>query len=426
MNRLHTVVSGDTLVKISVKYFGTYTKWKSIMISNPQLSGRKKSSDGVPLIFPGDILIVPQEDEIPAKVTNATPVVIDEASEQDISIFVDGKLYTGFDGYTLGFPIDSLDVFSFSAPWQDEKAELRKAFLPFQFKKASVYFEKKLLFCGQLLTSAPEVSPDSKTITIEGFPLCGVLNDCDIPLSLYPVSYSGMTLEQITQNVCGAFGIPVEFATASGEAFEKVEYEPGTKVLDFFKKLAEQRGLIFTNTETGGLKFFKPTVKPVTASFKEGELPFVSCKPTFSSQNMFSHLTGFTKTDNENAAQQYTYENQYLIKAGVFRPTSFTVSDADGTGIEAAVLAKAGQMYAECMSYELTVVGCKDKSGNLYQKGMSISVTAPGAMIYRETKFQVKNVTIKRSDTEGTQTTFSLILPGAMTGTIPEVLPWEE
>lgn len=426
MNKVHTVVSGDTLVKISVKYFGTYNKWRSILNSNPQLSGRKTSSDGVPLIFPGDTLIIPQDIDVPAKVINAVPVVLDEASEQDISIFVDGKLYTGFDGYTLSFPLDSLDAFSFSAPWQDEIEELRKVFLPFQFKQATVYFDKKILFCGQLLTSAPEVSPDSKRITIQGFPLCGTLNDCSIPLSLYPVSFSNLTLEQIVSNVCDAFGIAYEFSEASGDVFEKVEYEPGNKILDFFKKLSEQRGLIFTNTETGGLKFFKPKVESVSAVFKEGELPFISCKPNFNAQGMFSHITGFTKTDNERDAEQFTYENSYLIKAGVFRPTSLVISDADGGGIEKAVLAKAGQMYSGCMSYELTVVGCLDAEGKLYRKGMSISVYAPGAMIYRETKFQVKAVTIKRSDTEGTQTTFSLILPGALDGMLPEVLPWEE
>lgn len=40
---------------------------------------------------------------------------------------------------------------------------------------------------------------------------------------------------------------------------------------------------------------------------------------------------------------------------------------------------------------------------------MSVSVYAPGAMIYRETKFQVEKVELIRSDTEGNQAVLSLI-----------------
>ena len=75
---------------------------------------------------------------------------------------------------------------------------------------------------------------------------------------------------------------------------------------------------------------------------------------------------------------------------------SFVCEDVDKNGLESAVKAKAGQMYVNCCSYELTVYGCTDKDGDIFTKGMSISVYAPSAMIYRETKFQVKELEIKR------------------------------
>ena len=143
-------------------------------------------------------------------------------------------------------------------------------------------------------------------------------------------------------------------------------------------------------------------------------------------QEMYSHLTGFTKTDKKNNAAQFTYENKFLIKNGVFRPLSFVCEDVDSTGLENAVKAKAGQMFVNCCSYELTVYGCQDKDGDIFTKGMSVSVYAPSAMIYRETKFQVQELEIKRSDTEGVQTTFKLMLPDSINGTVPNVLPWEE
>ena len=83
-------------------------------------------------------------------------------------------------------------------------------------------------------------------------------------------------------------------------------------------------------------------------------------------------------------------------------------------------------MFVNCCSYTLTVYGCTDRDGDIFHKGMSVSVYAPSALIYRPTKFQVSEIEIKKSDSEGVQTTFSLILPDSINGTIPSVLPWEE
>lgn len=426
MSRSYVVKSGDTLSQIAFTQMGASQKWIKIKDANPILLTRKKASDGSPVIYVGDVLIVPEEAIKSDRIVSDIPVKLNMESEEDISILINGKLYTGFTGYRLVFNTDTMDVFSFSAPWDDTSKELHEAFKPFRFSRCVVYYDKKLVFAGTLLTSAPEVSPDSKTITIQGYPLCGVLNDCCIPATKYPPAYNGLNIQQIASDITEPFGITCNFDSVPGEAFTSVEYEPSKKVLEFLQGLATQRGFLFTNNEQGMLKFWKPKVEPVTASFTEGELPFVSCKPNFNAQSMYSHITGYSKTDVTQNAGAYTYQNMYLISKGVFRPYSFTSKDGSAMSIEAETKAEAGKMFASCMTYELVVEGHKDRLGNLYRKNMSVSVYAPGAMIYRETKFQVDKVELVRSDTEGNQTVLSLILPGSRNGELPGVLPWEE
>lgn len=422
----HTVKAGDTLAAIASKYLSNASDWTKIRDANPILANRKKASDGSPIIYPGDVLIIPQKISVPANVISQVPQILDYEAEQDISILINGKLYTGFTGYRLQFNSDSLDAFSFSAPWDDQDKALHEAFKPFRFSRCSVYYDRNLVFAGILLTSAPEVQPDSRTITIQGYPLCGVLNDTCLPQTKFPPSYNGLNLKQIADDCCNPFGVTTEFSSIPGDSFETVEYDPDKKILEFLKGLAEQRGFLFTNTNAGMLKFWKPAIEPVTATFKEGDVPFISCKPTFSVQSMYSHITGYTKTDAIYDPASYTYENMYLIKAGVLRPMSFVSSDGDPASIESEVKAKAGRMFASCVSYQITVAGHKDKFGNLYHKNMSVSVYAPGAMIYRETRFQVDKVELVRSDSEGNQAVMTLVLPGSREGKLPEVLPWEE
>ena len=44
--RSYTVKSGDTLNRISVRYYGTPQRWTEIVKANPQLAGRKLVYDG--------------------------------------------------------------------------------------------------------------------------------------------------------------------------------------------------------------------------------------------------------------------------------------------------------------------------------------------------------------------------------------------
>ena len=141
---------------------------------------------------------------------------------------------------------------------------------------------------------------------------------------------------------------------------------------------------------------------------------------------MYSHITGYTKTTKDSDSQKFTYENKLLIKKGVLRCLGQQIDDADGGTLEESVKALAGRMFAECVRYKLTVSGHRDKNGRLYRKNMAVSVYAPGAEIYRETKLLADEVTLTRDDRGGETTTFALVLPESRDGSLPEVFPWEE
>lgn len=429
MSKVHTVASGDLLWKISVKYYGIPGKWPEIVKANPQLAGRKTASDGSPVIKIGDNLIIPELLEakpVTAPVKAKQTIVLDENAKQDLALFCDGKRFTGFTGYTVVCSVDTFDAFSFSSVWDAENKDLRELFRPFTYKECEVYFDGDLIFKGRLLPAVPSVQPDSKTITVQGYPLCAVLNDSTLPDSLYPPEYNDLDLKQIAENIAGAFSVNVQTKADVGDSFKSVEISPEDKILDFLKKLAEQRGVFLSNAQDGSLLIWKPEQEKVSATFKEGEKPFISCVPTLDGQKMYSHVTGFTKVDADEDSEKYTFENDYLIKNGVLRCYSKVMQDVDSGGLENAVKAMAGRMFAGAVKYTLTVAGHRDKNGKLYRKNMMVSVLAPDAEIYKETKLQVDEVQLKRSDSEGEQTVFSLVIPGSRTGELSGGFAWEE
>jgi prophage tail gpP-like protein len=424
MSRSHKVEPGDTLGAISVKYLGGFSKWKKIVTANPQLSGRRAAADGSPLIYAGDILAIPDEDKSAIPPAPQTKAVELSAAERDISIVIDGYKFLGFTGYELNLSYDSFDSFSFTAPFDVASKAIAGVILPFAFKNCEVYYNGVLKLKGTLLTPDPELTGDAKEITLQGYPLCGILNDCTVPLAQYPAEYSGLDIKQIAGPVCDAYGIKVLFDGETGGPFTKVSIEPTEKVLDFLVKLSKQRSLLFTNNESGKLLFFTPKEEKAFATFEEGLLPLISIKPKFNAQAFYSHIIGFSKTDADHDAGQYIYENKYLTKKGITRCQTIIADDAEEGDLEAVVKAYAGRMFADCVSYELECEGHVNAGGGVFHKGMTVCVKAPGAMIRRETNFKARNIKLKRTK-EGKTTSMTLVLPGSYTGRIPEVLPWE-
>lgn len=425
MARTYTVKAGDTLEKISVKYYGSSARWTEIVKANPQLSGRKMAADGTPLIFAGDVLIIPGDAGSGSSAVKES-VVLDKNAPRDLGLKGTGKYFTGFTGFTLVRNVSGVDGFSFSAAWDASNAALRNAFRPFAYPVFDVYFDDDMVFTGCVMPPAPSVQPTAQVITVQGQPLCGVLIDSCLPPSLYPAEYSGLDLKQIAETVCEPFGVGVTVEGDVGAAFDKVDVGLDDKVWDFLSKLAEQRNMCLTNKADGSLLIYRPKTEAVSATFVQGEVPFISCAPDFDGQKMYSHVTGYTKTTKDADSQKYTYENKLLINRGILRCYGKQIDDAVEGTLEQSVKALAGKMFAECVKYRLTVSGHRDKNGKLYRENMAVSVKAPGAEIYRETKFLVDEVTLKRDDRSGETTEFLLVLPGSRDGSLTEVFPWEE
>lgn len=427
----HTVKSGETLGSIAVRHYGSWSAWTRIRDANAFLSGRKKSSDGSPLIYPGDILII-QKDNPPASEVRpeaAKVVALDGAKPDDFSVFVDGKVFTGFTNFRLQLNDDSFDAFSMSAPYDEEDMDLAALCAPFSYKDCDVYFAKKLVFSGKLLSSEVKISTNGNTIDFQGYPKCGILGDCPIPDSKYPPQYKGLTLAEIASQAADCFGVSAKVDGDAGAVFDDVSYEVGETIVSFLRKLSEQRGFVITNDEQGNLLFWNAKPCAPCLSIEEGDLRFLSCAPSWNAQDFFSSVTGYGKVGKEkdSAPEKYTWQNKYLLKRGVNRPFSFVVQDEEKAGgIEKATVTKAASMVCSCVSYQLKIFGVTDKDGNVFKKGCCVEVYAPHAQIRTKTKFQCAEIEMTRDDTNGTVTTMKLVLPGLRKNEIPEVFPWED
>ncbi len=342
---------------------------------------------------------------------------------EDVAILIDQQRWRAWQSVDITLELDSFASVTFTSPWEPERRAMRETFRPFSFKPLDVLIGGERLFTGTLVGVAPTVEPDSRTLQASGYSLPGVLVDAMEPASAFPLELSGLTLRQIAEKLVEPWGLSVQMEAPDGAPFRRVAINPDQRVYSFLVDLAQQRGLVISDTAEGGVRFLQssPGGEPV-AWLREGEQPLLNVSPSFDPQSYFSEITGLAKTRVGRGGTKYTVQNDRL--SGVLRPHTFTLGDTDGADVPAATRAKLGRMFGNALAVQADVPTWRTNDGALWQPNSTLILEAPGAMIFRETEFLIRTVTFHQ-EKKSQSATLGLVLPGAFSGEIPEVLPWD-
>ena len=410
MSRAYTTITGDTFAKISRKTYGSKDSAGLIARSNPGAAEP---------LTPGTILVVPDRPDAPSVTAQSAPA----DNPNEVALSVGGERFRFWNSVTISLAMDSLDAIEFSAPFEVNNEKFREVFRPLSFQDLSITVGGRLLFTGTMLTPKPATTPKSRTVSVTGYSKPGVLNDCTMPASAFPLEFNGQGLQEIAATVCAPFGLSVKFAADQGAVFERVAMEPGAKVFQFLADLARQRNLVISSTFAGGLlvQQSRSPGSPV-ARLQEGISPLLSVVPQYQAQQYYSHITGVLPATLGVGGSQFTVANPRLT--GVIRPFTFTLDDTLPADAKSAVDAKAGRMFANVVSYSISVVGWRDPQGDLWVPNRTIKLIAPGAMIYNEYEFVIRSVSLTRAG-DSESATMTLVVPGSFKGEIPEAMPWD-
>jgi prophage tail gpP-like protein len=341
-------------------------------------------------------------------------------SDNIIKLVVENSEFKFWSGFEITRSIDTLDTFSFSAPFA-ENASIKDVIKPLEFKPGQLYIDDELISTIVLVNPAPTVGSEENSISVDGYSKPGVLNDCSVAFENYPIEFNDQTLEQIAKTLCGFYGVDVQFNETSGAPFGKVKLEPGKTPFNFLIKLAKDRGFLISNTPDGKLLFWKLNQAARTTTLKEGHTPLLSVTPNINPQNYYSEITGLGTISYINETEAVTLNNPNL---DVKRPLVFkTKNKLTGADLQNAVKWKMGLMFANAIKYSASVQGIRDESGLIWEPNTYINLTAPKAYINNETKFVIQNLNLAKSEPEAT--TMDLVLPESYTGEIPSRLPWD-
>lgn len=412
MSTTYSTLKGDTFATIARQVYGLGDEGPRIARANP---GAQE-----PLNV-GTVLTIPTLTGLVNTIAHSTPF----ENLNEVALLVEGQRFRFWKSARFTRSIDNLDALSVVAPFDPTAPEQRAFFKPFQYREAAFVVGGETLFTGVLANTAPRINPDEYLINLSGYSLPGVLADCTPPASAYPLEFNGQTLQDIAKTLTAPFGLDVIFEAPVGPAFTRLAApETGTRVMDTLADLARKKGLVIGSSPRGALVFRQSAeIGEPVARLEQGAAPLVSASVNFDARQYYSSVTGIEPVIAGLAGSQFTVSNPRL--AGVLRPFTFTLSDVAPGEVANVVRAKAGRMFANMAAYTVVVATWRDSAGNLWEPNTTISLLAPGVMIYRPYSFLLRGVTFDR-DVNGETAILELIMPGTFAGALPEVLPWDE
>lgn len=411
MSTSYSTREGDTFDTVARIKYGSQARANFLRQANPGV---------VEPFRAGLVLNIPPDPTAPKNTLQQTTF----ENSDSVAIRVDGKQFNRWSQIIILDSIDSFSTFRLMAPFNSDDTEIRGVLVPMSFKSVEVLVGGLQRFTGTMVQVAPDVSPAGKVIVAEGYSTPGVLGDCTPSIESYPLEFKNKKFSQIAKRLCDPFGIKVIIDGAEGSTYLKVSIEPTAKIFSFLVKIAQQRGLVLTNNENGDLvaQNSKPAASPV-AVLEESKPPLLSVSPSFNPQNYFSHITCLGSASSGRKGASFTFPNSKLNAP--IRPLSFKAPDTLGANLEATTKAKMGRMFGDVVTYRAELATWRDPNGELWAPNTTISLEAPDAMIYKATLFLIKRVSFTKSDTLK-KAALTLVLPGAYSGEIPEVLPWDE
>lgn len=410
MSRSYMTQAGDTFDTVARKQYGDDLKASLIRRANPGATE--------PLVAGQTLVIPPDPTSQPAKASTTAA-----GAPNEVAISILGERFRFWVDVQITQAIDTVSVVEFTAPFTPEDAGFREKFRPFSYNPVDITVGGVTLFTGTMVVPTPVVSPTSRTVSVACYGRPGVLGDCTAPASAYPLQWDDSTIVVIAKDCAAFFGLDVQFDGDAGAAFERVALTPGGKVLTFLSDLAAQRGLALSDTPDGKVLFRRATSAgaPV-AALTEGLSPLISVQPMFSAQDYYSHVTGISPTIIGLAGTQFTVKNAKLADA--VRPYTFDSPDMLDADVQRSVDSKIGRMFANAISYEVEVATWRDQSGAIWTPNTLITLQAEGAMVYRRSTFLIRSVTLNKTPSSETAV-LNLILPGALAGEVPAVMPWD-
>lgn len=330
-----------------------------------------------------------------------------------------------FNNFTLNLKYDSIgSAFSFGFYFDPDNIEHKELACIGHFHTCQVYHNNELLLSGIILSEGFSSGPVRQLVSFSGYSLTGVLEDCQIPPSLYPLQSDGLTLRQIASKLIKPFNLSmvVDSAVASkmDAAYEKTTAKETDTIKGYLTELAAQKNILISHNEKGQLLFTEAKARQKSIFHFEENTPATSMSLSFNGQAMHSHITVIKQASSKGGnAGEVTIRNPYVAVSSVYRPKVITQNSGDDIDTtQAAKNALADELKNLSVSINTDRWEINNK---IIKPNNIISITNPEIYIYKKSDWFIEEVNLTGDNTK-TVATLKCTLPEVYNNQTPKYL----
>ena len=410
----YTVRSGDTLRVIARQAYGNDRSTLIVRSNSRLLAGRDVSREGLPFIFPGDIL------EIPAlNVPGAPPITADFDTE--VTAVVAGRELRGVVASHIERALNSIaDGFVFSAPFDYRDRELVDAFRPFGYQGVTLYIGGAAYITGRIMRPSFKIENDGLVVTSEARTIPGDMIECTGANE--SIERGGRRLLQIAEEVAQSYGLRAFSTHGNSDVIPHAVQEVTENDFTFLSRLASQCGFLLTTSNDGNLLFTRAAVNEApVAALRVGEYPVLSAEASYDATKRHSTWFGYAEVAGLPPARATLRDTAVRVH----RPFAFSADESTSATIADAVRWRMAKSVADSVAITVTVAGWRIPGGELWRENVKVTLWAPHVCIFSETPMIVASVNLTKGEDGGDQAVLMLVPPGAYTLDMPKSYPWD-
>ena len=422
----YTVVYGDTIRNIERAAYGRFVN-QVADANTVLLASRPKSDEGIPFIYPGDRLWIPQY----TNRYNNEKITAD--FDTKITIMMNGVELPGAKAASMSRAMNTIAAgFAFDVPFDYRDRTMVDLLRPYTWNECKLFIGGELYITALAAKWSYAQSGDSVVATIEARTMPGEMLEC-MGMRKSLTFNAGLNLIDICKQVATPYGIrcfsangtggEVTASTEGGDNFGRIEQDETETDADFLQRLASAKGFLITSMPDGNLLICRANTgdKPAVALI-EGQAPVKSVASSFDGQRRFSTWKGYVE-ESGVTSKPVVLSDPTVPRNRTF---CFKASDSEEGNLSTAVKWRMAKSFNEALSIPVTVEGWRNAEGELWAENMKVTLLAPSAFIFKETEFIIESVSLTKDDSGGDEAGLSLVLPGSYTTTMPKPpFPWE-
>lgn len=421
--RPYTIVPGDNLSKIAAAAYGNPREWRTIWKAN-----KAKLRSGNPnLIFPGEILWLPEQNVPVEEDEDTAPDRLEGKEPDDFTIIVEGLEIPVVDGKAFRSIDTVADGFSATIPWDptrttDKAKELVSKVKPYGYKPCECYLGGELMMTGRLYAVGASIDQNGVTLDLEGWGFTADLVDSTVRP---PYEAKKVTLEQRATSMLEGFAIDLDFRLDEDEPFDKITIQPTDTIFNHLLELARQRKALVTSDAKGRLVITQANTDGGSVyTLEEGRRPLSQATIRFDGRARFNSYTAISQSPRKKgknaSAPTATAKDDIVPAARMFR---FQADDTKGEKLQEAADWERSRRLADGLKVSLPVDGWQvPGTKDLWKENTIVTLKSASLFIPDGYDFLIRSVEYSFSES-GAVANLELVPPETFTGE-PLEEPW--